>query len=338
VEMRRQSAEYRKRVDAALERCLPDADEPPQRLHEAMRYAVLGGGKRVRAILVYASADAVGGTSEGLDAPACAVELIHAYSLVHDDLPAMDDDELRRGRPTCHRAFDEATALLAGDALQSLAFEVLSSDPSLAVTAERRCRMLELLSKAVGSRGMAGGQAIDLGAVGRSLSLEELEQMHLRKTGALIRASILLGALCASADDASVEKLDEYARCVGLAFQIQDDVLDLYGDKGRDQRGSDIAEGKRSVLAVHALENAAPHDAGWLLEVLDKERGATSSADVERVAGLFERLGSLSFAVKEMHARRQAALAAIGTLKQPRLSAMMQGISETVLEPIRDLV
>ena len=230
AEMCRQSAEYRKRIEVALERCLPAAREAPQRLHEAMRYAVLGGGKRVRAILVYASADAVGGASKGLDAPACAVELIHAYSLVHDDLPSMDDDDLRRGRPTCHRAFGEATALLAGDALHSLAFEVLSSDRSLGVAAERRCRMLELLSRAAGSRGMAGGQAIDLGAVGKALSLEELEHMHLCKTGALIRASILCGALCASADDATIERLDEYARCVGLAFQIQDDVLDVEGD------------------------------------------------------------------------------------------------------------
>ena len=228
--LRRQSAEYRQRVDVALEGWLPDLRQPPRRLHEAMRYAVLGGGKRVRAMLVYAAADAVGAPPAGLDAPACAVELIHAYSLVHDDLPAMDDDELRRGRPTCHRAFDEATALLAGDALHTLAFEVLSSDSSLALGAERRCRMLAVLSRAAGSRGMAGGQAIDLAAVGRSLTLDELEQMHLRKTGALIRASIELGALCGHADEATMEKLDGYARCVGLAFQIQDDLLDVEGD------------------------------------------------------------------------------------------------------------
>lgn len=285
VEMRRQSIEYRKRVDAALERCLPKAEEPPQRLHEAMRYAVLGGGKRVRAILVYASADAVGGRSEGLDAPACAVELIHAYSLVHDDLPAMDDDELRRGRPTCHRAFDEATALLAGDALQSLAFEVLSSDPSLAVTAERRCCMLELLSRAVGSHGMAGGQAIDLAAVGRPLSLEELEQMHLRKTGALIRVSVLLGALCASADDASVEKLDEYARCVGLAFQIQDDVLDVEGDATLLGKavGADSSLGKPTYPSVLGLSESRRRAAALHDQALDCISGMGPSADTLRM-------------------------------------------------------
>ena len=258
AEMSRRSAEYRNRVEAALERRLPVAAEPPQRLSEAMRYAVLGGGKRVRAILVYATADAVGGKPEGLDAPACAVELIHAYSLVHDDLPAMDDDALRRGRPTCHRAFDEATALLAGDALQSLAFEVLSSDPSLAATAERRCRMLELLSRAAGSRGMAGGQAIDLGAVGTSLSLEELEHMHRCKTGALIRASVLLGALGGAAHEQTLETLDDYAMCVGLAFQIQDDILDVEGDTALlgKATGADSSLGKPTYPSILGLSES----------------------------------------------------------------------------------
>ena len=285
AEMRRRGAEYRKRIDVALERRLPNAEDPPQRLHAAMRYAVLGGGKRVRAILAYASADAVGGLSKGLDVPACAVEMIHAYSLVHDDLPAMDDDELRRGRPTCHRAFDEATALLAGDALQSLAFEVLSSDPSLTVTAERRCRMLELLSRAVGSRGMAGGQAIDLGAVGKALSLEELEHMHLCKTGALIRASILLGALCASADDASVEKLDEYAKCVGLAFQIQDDVLDVEGDTtllGKST-GADSSLDKPTYPSVLGLSESRRRAAALHARALDCIAGMGPSADTLRM-------------------------------------------------------
>ena len=283
-EMLRRSAEYRKRIDAALERRLPAAEEAPRRLHAAMRYAVLGGGKRVRGILVYASAEAVGGASEGLDAPACAVELIHAYSLVHDDLPAMDDDELRRGRPTCHRAFDEATALLAGDALHSLAFEVLSSDPNLAVTAERRCRMLELLSQAAGSRGMAGGQAIDLGAVGKSLSLEELEHMHLCKTGALIRASVLLGALCSSADDASVEKLDEYARCVGLSFQIRDDVLDVEGDTtllGK-ATGADSSLGKPTYPSILGLRESRRRASALHDRALECIAGLGPSADTLR--------------------------------------------------------
>ncbi len=285
AEMRRRSAEYRKRVDVALDRCLPPAEEPPQRLHAAMRYAVLGAGKRVRAILAYASAEAVGGASRGLDVPACAVELIHAYSLVHDDLPAMDDDELRRGRPTCHRAFDEATALLAGDALQSLAFEVLSSDPDLTVTAERRCRMLGLLGRAAGSRGMAGGQAIDLGAVGGSLSLDELEQMHLCKTGALIRASVLLGALCASADDASVAKLDEYARCVGLAFQIQDDVLDVEGDTALLGKavGADSALGKPTYPSILGVSESRRRAAALHDRALDCIADLGSCADTLRM-------------------------------------------------------
>ena len=220
-----------------------------------MRYAVLGGGKRVRAMLVHAAADAVGAPAEGRDAPACAVELIHAYSLVHDDLPAMDDDDLRRGHPTCHRAFDEATALLAGDALQTLAFEVLASDPSLRASAEHRCRMLALLARAAGSRGMAGGQAFDLAAVGGSLGLPELERMHLHKTGALIRASIALGGLCGSPDEATLRKLDAYARCVGLAFQIQDDVLDVEGDTALLGKvaGADSSLGKPTYPSVLGL-------------------------------------------------------------------------------------
>ena len=255
AELSRRSAEYRNRVNIALEGRLPDIRQPPQRLHEAMHYAVLGGGKRVRAIMVYAAADAAGGSQVDLDAPGCAVEFIHAYSLVHDDLPAMDDDDLRRGRPTCHRAFDEATALLAGDALQTLAFEVLSSDLSLGAETERRCRMMEVLSHAVGSRGMAGGQAIDLAAVGRSLTLEELEGMHLRKTGALIRASVHLGALCGSADEETIERLDGYARCVGLAFQIQDDVLDVEGDTAvlGKAAGADSALDKPTYPSVLGL-------------------------------------------------------------------------------------
>ena len=284
-EMRARSAAYRKRVETALDRCLPPAAEPPQRLHEAMRYAVLGGGKRVRAILVYAAADAVRGAPEGLDAPACAVELIHAYSLVHDDLPAMDDDALRRGRPTCHRAFDEATALLAGDALQSLAFEVLSSDPHLPAGAERRCRMLTALSRAAGSRGMAGGQTIDLGAVGKALTPEELEHMHLCKTGALIRASVLLGALSGPADEATIGKLDEFARCVGLSFQIRDDLLDVEGDAAAlgKATGADSSLGKPTYPSVLGLPESRRRAAALHERALSCLAGMGPSADTLRL-------------------------------------------------------
>jgi len=188
-------ADCQSRVEAALESWLPTEATQPHTLHRAMRYAVLGGGKRIRPILVYASGDAFGVNPSALDGPACAVEIIHAYSLVHDDLPAMDNDDLRRGRPTCHRAFDEATAILAGDALQALAFQILAHDPAIQVDAGQRVRMIETLARAGGSRGMAGGQAIDLEAVGKDLDLAELENMHTHKTGALIRASVELGAL-----------------------------------------------------------------------------------------------------------------------------------------------
>ena len=249
-------ADYRGRVTGALERRLPAADRDPVRLHQAMRYAVLNGGKRVRAILVYAAGEALGVAPDGLDGPACAVELMHAYSLVHDDLPSMDDDDLRRGKPTCHRAFDEATALLAGDALQTLAFGVLASDADAPVDALRRARMIESLSTAAGSLGMAGGQAIDLQAIGQRLDLERLENMHAHKTGALIRSSVALGALCSS--DATLEtldRLDRYARCIGLAFQIQDDILDVEGDTatlGKPQ-GSDSAMNKPTYPSILGL-------------------------------------------------------------------------------------
>ncbi|MGH8643939.1 MAG: polyprenyl synthetase family protein, partial [Gammaproteobacteria bacterium] len=215
---------FQSRVDTALERWLPEASIHPKRLHEAMRYAVLGDGKRIRPLLVYASGHALGVAPEVLDGPACAVELIHAYSLVHDDLPAMDDDELRRGRPTCHKAFDEATAILAGDALQTLAFYILAHDPAINVSAHNRLQMIETLAHAGGSRGMAGGQALDLAAVGTELTLAELENMHIHKTGALIRACARMGALASeNQDPAALKSLDHFAKCMGLAFQIRDD-------------------------------------------------------------------------------------------------------------------
>jgi farnesyl diphosphate synthase len=194
-----------------------------------------------------------------LDGPACAIECIHAYSLIHDDLPAMDDDDLRRGRPTCHKAFDEATAILAGDALQALAFRILSQDAAAVESPALRLQMIDRLATAAGSRGMAGGQAMDLDAVGRSLDVAELESMHVHKTGALIRASVMLGALSRPGIEAGVlEHLDDYAKCIGLAFQIQDDILDVVGDTetlGKRQ-GADRALNKPTYVSVLGLEEA----------------------------------------------------------------------------------
>ena len=249
--------DYRNRVHAMLERALPPASEPPTRLHEAMRYAVLNGGKRVRAILVLATGEALGAGADPLEPPACAVELIHAYSLVHDDLPPMDNHALRRGVPTCHCAFDEATALLVGDALQALAFETLARSP-----ARDAGEQVRILAQASGSQGMAGGQAVDLESVGKTLTLEQLEDMHLHKTGALIRASVRLGALSAGARDPDVlARLDEYARCIGLAFQIRDDVLDVEGETatlGKTQ-GTDAALDKPTYPAILGLEASKAH-------------------------------------------------------------------------------
>lgn len=247
----------RERAERALQGYLPDASVQPTALHQAMRYAVLNGGKRVRAILVYASGRAVAAPDKALDAPASAVEFIHAYSLVHDDLPCMDDDDLRRGKPSCHKAFDEATALLAGDALQTLAFHVLAHDGRN--DTRQRLRMVEALALASGSRGMAGGQAIDLAAVGKELTLPELENMHIHKTGALIRASVRLGAVCRSdIDSKRLDCLDHYAKCIGLAFQIRDDVLDVEGDTETlgKQRGSDTAKNKPTYPALVGLAAA----------------------------------------------------------------------------------
>lgn len=247
------------RVESALGRWLPPDTRYPARLHRAMRYAALGGGKRIRPILVYATGTALGIMVDALDGPACAVELIHSYSLVHDDLPAMDNDDLRRGKPTCHRAFDEATAILAGDALHSLAFYILAHDSAMQVGAQDRLAMVETLAFAAGSRGMVGGQAIDLAAVGRSLDTAELEDMHIHKTGALIRASVKLAALAAPGlDDGTFHQLDHYAKCVGLAFQIQDDILDVEGDMALlgKRRGADRALNKPTYPSLLGLTEA----------------------------------------------------------------------------------
>lgn len=241
------------RADGALERTLPREDVPPSELHRAMRYAVLGGGKRLRPQLVYAAGHALGCDDAALDAPACAVELIHAYSLVHDDLPAMDDDALRRGRPTCHIAFGEAMAILAGDALQALAFELLAQAPVEAATG---MAMQRVLGRACGAEGMAGGQALDLAAVGHTLTLAELEHMHACKTGALIRASVQLGALTAGADADTLTALDAYAHAVGLAFQVRDDILDVEGESSviGKTAGKDAAADKPTFPSILGLE------------------------------------------------------------------------------------
>lgn len=251
--------EFQRRVEEALDHWLPPETVQPRRLHKAMRYAVLGNGKRVRPVLVYATGRVLGVNKRALDGPACAVELVHAYSLVHDDLPAMDNDDLRRGRPTCHRAFDEATAILAGDALQSLAFHVLAHDPSIQTGPRQRLEMIDTLAQACGSRGMAGGQAIDLGAVGRELTLAELENMHIHKTGALIRASVKLGALSKpEIESGLLARLDHYAKCIGLAFQVQDDILDVETptDTLGKPQGSDIARNKPTYPNLLGLEGA----------------------------------------------------------------------------------
>jgi len=249
----------RQRVERALAEHLPGPEILPARLHQAMRHATLRGGKRVRPMLVYATGHAVGLAPERLDAPACAVEMIHAYSLVHDDLPAMDDDDLRRGQPTCHKAFDEPTAILAGDALQALAFKVLASDDGNDSDPELRLRMVATLANAAGSRGMAGGQAMDLEAVGKDLDLAMLESMHIHKTGALIRASVILGALGrADLSQQVYDQLDHYGKCVGLAFQIQDDILDVVGDTNEigKRQGADQALGKPTYVSVLGLDGA----------------------------------------------------------------------------------
>jgi geranylgeranyl pyrophosphate synthase len=251
---------YQQRVENALARALDIAGGATPRLLDAMRYSTLAGGKRVRPVLVYATGEALGAPLELLDAAAASVELIHVYSLVHDDLPAMDNDDLRRGRPTCHRAYDEATAILVGDALQARAFEVLTHAPP-AISATARLEMLQVLADAIGTRGMAGGQAIDLEAVKQVLSEEALERMHRQKTGALIQASVLLGAISAgSACQGSAERaaLAEFGAEIGLAFQIQDDILDVEGTTTAlgKRAGADADRVKPTYPAILGLENS----------------------------------------------------------------------------------
>lgn len=251
------AAAWRARVDAALERALPPAAAEPARLHAAMRHAVLLGGKRMRPLLVYATGTAFGADEGALDAAAAAVELVHAYSLVHDDLPSMDDDRLRRGQPTVHVAFDEATAILAGDALQSLAFETLARAPQHAAT---RVAMLAELATAAGAHGMCGGQALDLAATGAAAALDPaaLERLHRMKTGALLRCAVRLGALAAGADPAARAALDRFADALGLAFQVRDDLLDVEGDSQAlgKTAGKDAAHDKATFATVVGIDGS----------------------------------------------------------------------------------
>ncbi len=246
------------RIEAFLQKALPSPDIAPQRLHAAMRYAALGAGKRVRPLLAYAAGELSQADPERVTVAGAAVELIHAYSLVHDDLPCMDDDVLRRGKPTCHVEFDEATALLVGDALQSLAFQLLG-EYTLAPDAKAQLEMIKLLGLASGSRGMAGGQAIDLAAVGKTLTVPELEFMHIHKTGALIRAAAVLGARCGSGlSEAEFERVDAYAKSVGLAFQVVDDVLDAEAPTATlgKTAGKDAEQGKPTYVSAMGIAQA----------------------------------------------------------------------------------
>jgi geranylgeranyl pyrophosphate synthase len=279
----------KQRVEQALDLRLPSPDTLPGRLHEAMRYACLDGGKRIRPLLVYATGEALGVDPDILDAPACAIELMHVYSLVHDDLPAMDDDDLRRNRPTCHRAYDEATAILVGDALQTLAFQVICCDNKLPADPTLRMAMVETLARASGSRGMAGGQALDLEAVGQELNLAELENLHIHKTGALIRAAVRMGAqLSTTADSSSLGQLDHYAKCIGLAFQIQDDILDVEGDTetlGKTQ-GKDKAQAKPTYPSILGLAEAKEKADELVREALHSLKDFDTGADPLRwIAG-----------------------------------------------------
>ena len=247
--------QWRARVEAALDSALPAAHLAPQRLHQAMRYSVLGGGKRLRPLLVYAAGRCTGAAVEQLDAPAVAVEMVHAYSLVHDDLPAMDDDSLRRGQPTTHIAFDQATAILAGDGLQARAFQVLANADVAPPTA---MGWLRSLAAAAGAPGMCGGQALDIDATGKQQTQAELERMHALKTGALIRSAVHMGALAGTDDAATLAALDRFADLLGLAFQVRDDILDIEADTATlgKTAGKDVAQDKSTYPALLGLDGA----------------------------------------------------------------------------------
>ncbi|MBE0435831.1 MAG: (2E,6E)-farnesyl diphosphate synthase [Methylomicrobium sp.] len=278
------------RVERALEARLPSENQIPTKLHEAMRYCVLDGGKRMRPMLTYCTGKALGIAPEELDGAACAVEFIHVYSLIHDDLPAMDDDDLRRGKPTCHIAYDEATAILTGDALQALAFKVLADDPTIRADAESRLKMITMLAKASGSQGMVGGQAIDLESVGTMLTLPQLENMHIHKTGALIRASVNMATLT-KPDIApkQAEDLDHYAKCIGLSFQVKDDILDEESDTatlGKTQ-GKDKDNDKPTYPALLGLAGAMQKAQELHEQAIESLNGFGPEADLLRDLSLY---------------------------------------------------
>jgi geranylgeranyl pyrophosphate synthase len=248
---------WQRRIESRLEHYLPGEQQAPQTLHRAMRYSALAGGKRFRPLLVYATGRTLDLPQDALDPVAAAIELIHAYSLIHDDLPAMDDDELRRGRPTCHRAFDEATAILAGDALQALAFDLLSRELP-AAAGDNSLAVIHEIATACGSGGMAGGQALDLDAVGRQLDEAELRNMHRLKTGALIRASVTTPCLMAGTSAAVLRHARTFGECIGLAFQIRDDILDVTGSSALTGKSAlaDAALGKPTFVSILGMDES----------------------------------------------------------------------------------
>jgi len=273
TEQQEEVSAWQHRFESVLDQRLPGTDQNAAILHEAMRYSALAGGKRFRPVLVYASGKALGLELEQLDPVACAIELIHAYSLIHDDLPAMDDDDLRRGRPTCHRAFDEATAILAGDALQALAFEILATE--LPQGPASSLKLIRAIAAACGSTGMAGGQALDLGAVGTTIELAKLETMHRLKTGALIRTSVLTPCILAGINGGTYEHFSIYGQCIGLAFQIHDDILDVTGDSqviGKSTQ-ADAALDKPTFPSILGLEASRQRAHSLCNESLDALQG-----------------------------------------------------------------
>jgi len=274
-------ARWRDRIESQLDASLPSPSDAPRGLHQAMRYAVLGGGKRMRPLLVYASGRVFGADENALDAPAMAVELIHAYSLVHDDLPAMDDDALRRGRPTTHIAFDEATAILAGDALQTRAFGLIADAP---LPASLRVACLQTLTHASGAAGMCGGQALDIDATGHQQPLQDLERMHALKTGALIRAAVRMGALCGQAPAADLATLDTVASALGLAFQVRDDILDVEASSEQlgKTAGKDEAQAKSTFPALLGMDGAKAHLRTLSEQMFDGLAGYGEVADALR--------------------------------------------------------
>jgi len=274
-------ARWRDRIESQLDASLPSPSDAPRGLHQAMRYAVLGGGKRMRPLLVYASGRIFGADENALDAPAMAVELIHAYSLVHDDLPAMDDDALRRGRPTTHIAFDEATAILAGDALQTRAFGLIADAP---LPASLRVACLQTLTHASGAAGMCGGQALDIDATGHQQPLQDLERMHALKTGALIRAAVRMGALCGQAPAADLATLDTVASALGLAFQVRDDILDVEASSKQlgKTAGKDEAQAKSTFPALLGMDGAKAHLRTLSEQMFDGLAGYGEPADALR--------------------------------------------------------